>query len=85
VKKSLEAKVALYGANDAAAGFSDEELATLFLVSQVVRVEDPANARITVEAAEGQKCVRCWLIKRDIGTDPAHPEVCARCAAAVTK
>jgi isoleucyl-tRNA synthetase len=85
VKKSLEAKVALYGANDAAAGFSDEELATLFLVSQVVRVEDPANARITVEAAEGRKCVRCWLIKRDIGSDPAHPEVCARCAAAVTE
>jgi isoleucyl-tRNA synthetase len=84
VKKSLEAKVTLYGANDAARGFSDEELATLFLVSQAVRVEDPENARITVEAAEGTKCVRCWLIKRDIGSDPSHPELCARCAAAVT-
>ncbi len=83
VKKPLEAKVTLYGGNDATLGFTDEELATLFLVSQVERVEAPQDARITVEPAEGTKCVRCWLIKRDIGSDPAHGEICGRCAAAV--
>ncbi|MBC8103278.1 MAG: isoleucine--tRNA ligase [Cytophagales bacterium] len=83
VKKSLEAKVSLFGANDATLGFTDSDLTALFLVSQVVRASDDAGARITVETAEGAKCVRCWLIKRDLGADPAHPEICGRCAAAV--
>jgi isoleucyl-tRNA synthetase len=91
IKKSLEAKVVLSGpmlARDTALaaaveGFSDEELATMLLVSQVERHENGAEG-ITIFPAEGKKCVRCWLIKRDIGADPAHPEVCARCAAAVT-
>ncbi len=81
IKKPLEAKVTLgTGADDATTGFSDDDLAQLFLVSQVVRTD---AGGVAVEPAEGQKCVRCWLIKRDIGTDPAHPEICARCTAAV--
>src|SRR5690606_8416749 len=34
---------------------------------------------IDVSAATGTKCVRCWHIRDDIGTDAAHPELCARC------
>ncbi len=25
------------------------------------------------------KCVRCWHRRADVGSDPAHPELCARC------
>ena len=82
VKKSLEAKVTLYGAADDTAGFDDEMLETYLLVSQVVRVDDGRQG-IAVEPADGSKCVRCWLIRRDIGVDPAHKEICGRCAAAV--
>jgi len=34
----------------------------------------------TVEKASGGKCLRCWLYSRELGTDPAHPELCPRCA-----
>jgi len=25
------------------------------------------------------KCVRCWHHRADVGSDPAHPDICARC------
>ena len=84
IKKSLEAKVTLTGPTDATAGFSDDELATLFLVSQVER-RDEAPASLVVGPAEGAKCARCWLIRRDLGADPAHPDICRRCADAVSR
>jgi isoleucyl-tRNA synthetase len=30
------------------------------------------------------KCVRCWHLVPDIGSDSAHPELCGRCAGNVT-
>ncbi len=30
------------------------------------------------------KCVRCWHLMPDIGSDPAHPELCGRCAGNVS-
>ncbi len=85
-KKSLEAKVTLAGGatSDLTAGFTDEELALILLVSQVERSDDAnAHASLHVAPADGSKCPRCWLIKRDIGADPAHTDLCARCAQAV--
>ncbi|MEX2497994.1 MAG: isoleucine--tRNA ligase [Wenzhouxiangellaceae bacterium] len=35
--------------------------------------------RIAVTATDRPKCVRCWHHREDIGSDPAHPEICARC------
>jgi isoleucyl-tRNA synthetase len=32
--------------------------------------------------AQGAKCVRCWKY-RELGTDPAHPSICADCAQVV--
>ncbi len=29
--------------------------------------------------ASGNKCVRCWHLRDDVGTDTSHPEVCDRC------
>ena len=25
------------------------------------------------------KCVRCYHLRSDVGSDPRHPELCARC------
>lgn len=36
---------------------------------------------VKVEQATGHKCARCWKYTEDIGSDPKHPEICARCAA----
>jgi len=35
---------------------------------------------IRVLASHDPKCVRCWHHRPDIGADPAHPELCMRCA-----
>lgn len=35
---------------------------------------------VVVKPATGEKCIRCWHIREDIGINPAHPEICGRCA-----
>ncbi|MDQ2641871.1 MAG: isoleucine--tRNA ligase [Pseudomonadota bacterium] len=34
--------------------------------------------------SDNNKCVRCWHLTPDIGSDPAHPELCGRCAGNVS-
>ena len=29
------------------------------------------------------KCVRCWHRRKDVGSDPRHPELCVRCVSNV--
>ncbi|MDO5770411.1 MAG: class I tRNA ligase family protein, partial [Psychrobacter sp.] len=41
--------------------------------------DESADLTVTIEAADGTKCVRCWHIREDIGVDATHPELCARC------
>jgi isoleucyl-tRNA synthetase len=71
-----------------------EELPEIFKVSRVVieKIEkidaSQASTRypdvaISVEKAEGQKCVRCWNYSTSIGQSPDHPVLCVRCLAAV--
>ncbi len=36
---------------------------------------------IQVEAAEGEKCERCWMVLPSVGQNAAHPTLCGRCAA----
>jgi isoleucyl-tRNA synthetase len=35
---------------------------------------------ISVFKADGGKCERCWKYDTEVGKNPAHPTVCARCA-----
>ena len=46
--------------------------------------EASADLVVNVSAATGIKCVRCWHIRDDIGTDSAHPEICSRCVTNVS-
>ena len=49
--------------------------------------ERPADARstevdglwISIAKSAGEKCVRCWHHREDVGADTAHPELCLRC------
>jgi len=34
---------------------------------------------IQVRPSMATKCVRCWHKRADVGSDPSHPELCARC------
>ena len=48
------------------------------------RLPDVAGAAVVFAKAQGHKCARCWMILPDVGTDIALPDLCPRCAAAVT-
>ncbi|HEY3306232.1 MAG TPA: isoleucine--tRNA ligase [Candidatus Binatia bacterium] len=38
------------------------------------------DCSIEVAKASGRKCERCWKYSEDVGKNPDHPTVCARCA-----
>jgi len=46
--------------------------------------DESVDLVVEVSAATGTKCVRCWHIRDDIGTDSTHPELCARCVTNVS-
>ena len=82
VNKSQEAEVVVTAPADVVAAANQYGMAVfeeLFIVAKVTFVEgDQLSAAIS--AAEGQKCPRCWNV-RELGADPAHADVCERCAA----
>ncbi|HJU38114.1 MAG TPA: class I tRNA ligase family protein, partial [Tahibacter sp.] len=38
------------------------------------------EAWVIAKKSDATKCVRCWHYRADVGANPAHPELCARCA-----
>ncbi len=86
IGKSQEAAVAITAPADVVAVLQARgvrALAELFIVADV-SVSEGDEVAVTVAVAEGDKCPRCWNI-RELGTDPAHPEVCSRCAAVLSE
>jgi isoleucyl-tRNA synthetase len=39
---------------------------------------------VGVKRTGGNKCVRCWHLTDDVGSDTSHPELCGRCAGNVS-
>jgi isoleucyl-tRNA synthetase len=79
--KSQEASVLLTAPASAMAALEARApgaLAELFIVAGVTVVAG-SEYSAAISAAGGDKCPRCWNI-RELGLNPAHPEVCARCA-----
>ncbi len=88
----LEAEVTLYAPAAQAARFAvlQNELRFLLITSQarIVATDLPPGGAV-LTGAEGvwievtpstqRKCVRCWHLRADVGIDPRHPELCARC------
>jgi isoleucyl-tRNA synthetase len=88
----LEAEVTIYAAPEQAQRFGalGDELRFLLITSQakVVTTDTPPadsvpshaeNVWIEVKPSTQRKCVRCWHLRPDVGGDPRHPELCARC------
>ncbi len=40
--------------------------------------------KLTVAPSKAGKCVRCWHFRDDVGTNPAHPQLCGRCIDNIT-
>ncbi|MEE2690610.1 MAG: isoleucine--tRNA ligase [Pseudomonadota bacterium] len=94
---SLEAAPALYleAGSDMLAALDGVDLAEIFISSAVTvktektpetafRLPDVPGVGVVPHEAEDEKCPRCWRYRDDVGADPAHPSLCARCADAVT-
>ena len=82
IGKALEAQVALtVAAEDAFLAEMDAELvADLFIVSKV-EITVGAELAVSVAAAEGEKCPRCWKFH----THADANGLCARCASVIAK
>lgn len=91
---SLGAKVELYPDQELYQFLKtvEEELPTLFIVSQVV-VHSPEKAapegtleeeelegiKVFVSQAEGIKCERCWTYSTTVGKSDKYPDICSKC------
>ena len=88
----LEAEVTIFAPAAQAGRFQAlrDELRFLLITSQAHVVETDTPPASTVPTSEPgvwievkpstqPKCVRCWHLRSDVGSDPRHPELCARC------
>jgi isoleucyl-tRNA synthetase len=91
----LEAEIDLWCAPGAFERFAalGDELRFLLITSaaRVHRLDPGASAppdaiATTIDGvalraipSQAAKCVRCWHRREDVGSTPAHPELCARC------
>ena len=95
VGKALEAQVTLYVTADLANKLAllGEELRFVLITSKAeievvsdsgqvpegVEATEVEGLWLSVSAATGTKCDRCWHVTIDVGVDEAHPELCGRC------
>jgi isoleucyl-tRNA synthetase len=95
---ALEASVTIYASSEVASileKLGDELRFVLITSTATVRTLDskPADAAslsvnghdfaIQSSKASGEKCVRCWHLRDDVGSDEQYPEVCSRCVSNV--
>ena len=100
IGSALEARVRIEAAPEDLPGLlggKRELLSTLFIVSRVdlepgagrasvhYESQDIPGLVIGVDRAAGDKCERCWTRSEEVGRDPAHPTLCARCVRVVTR
>ena len=80
VGSSLQAVVTLTVAPDDYALLSSlgDDLKFVFITSAIQLLAGDA-IQISAQPSSDVKCERCWHYRDDVGVDPAHPTICARC------
>lgn len=96
IGKPLEAVVTLFVSESAKAQFekiSAMPLSMIFIVSETKVVfgsgegyegDEFKGIAIRIEPCNAPKCIRCWMHNDHVGENAEHPELCPRCAAAVS-
>jgi len=96
IGKPLEAKITLFVSDGAKAAFEKiaaMPLSTLFIVSETEIVygegegysgDEFRGVTVKVEPCTAPKCARCWTHSEHVGENPQYPELCPRCAAALS-
>jgi isoleucyl-tRNA synthetase len=82
IGKALDAKIEIV-IPQAENQYSDAEMLRELVNVSALKITVGESASESVSKADGQKCERCWHWETDVGSDPAHPTICARCVAAV--
>ncbi len=86
IGKALDARLTLSGKSNELklANENLESLRELLNVSQLeVNLDGGDDVSVAVSKATGQKCERCWHWETDVGSNPKHATICARCVRAV--
>jgi isoleucyl-tRNA synthetase len=96
INAGLEAKVLLNAELELKAKLKQylPVLPGLLIVSQVdfltagngdFRSDVIPGLEVTVQKADGKKCVRCWNYSTRVGENPRYPTICERCSDAVAE
>jgi isoleucyl-tRNA synthetase len=78
IRSGLEASVTV-PADSVPDGFTDDDLAELFITATVIRSQE---ADVTVTRTDNHKCGRCWRLLPEVAEDAA---LCGRCDDVVAK
>ena len=83
IGSSLQAEVEIRASGsryDLLAGLGDD-LRFVLICSKttLVKAADVGAEAIIATPSAHRKCARCWHWREDVGEDPEHPELCARC------
>jgi len=81
VGSSLQATLRVTAATDDLALLQSlgDDVRFLFITSSV-QLQAGTALQIQAQPSSGLKCARCWHYRDDLGRDPQHPTICARCA-----
>ncbi|MBQ0111250.1 MAG: isoleucine--tRNA ligase, partial [Oscillospiraceae bacterium] len=88
IGSSLDAKVTIYATGDMYDFLNGaKDLKSVFIVSAIEIVnggegefKGEQDISVTVSAAPGKKCARCWSFSESVGSSAEHPDLCERCA-----
>ncbi|HUO44602.1 MAG TPA: isoleucine--tRNA ligase [Burkholderiales bacterium] len=78
---AAEVELAYSGSKYTALKSLGDDLRFVLITSKatVREVAGRNEERIEVIPSPYSKCERCWHYREDVGSDPAHPEICGRC------
>jgi len=91
IRSSLDAAPVVWLTEERMAQLSGVDFAEIAIASAVdlrvgagpdgaFRLDEVAGVAVEPTPAEAEKCDRCWRKLPDVGSDPAHPSLCGRCA-----
>jgi isoleucyl-tRNA synthetase len=81
-----EVEIAASGARLALLQSLGDDLRFVLITSsaRVKPVADASAEKVVVHPSGHAKCERCWHYRDDVGSDPAHPDICGRCVSNLT-
>jgi isoleucyl-tRNA synthetase len=83
IGSSLQAEVAVavHGEDLALLRSLGDDLKFVLITSGAVSREGAEEVAVEVKPSAHAKCERCWHWRADVGADPRHATICARCVA----